>query len=130
MFPSFLKKFDSRKIKWISSKTGDQKVLASLDKKMEYYYSTADGREVYQQMVDSENNKQESTDNIGIDLIEYIATKRTTPLKIIEIECGRGNIYKRLRSKVPECDFHGVEVAPYIIELNKLDFPEASWSIG
>lgn len=49
--------------------------------------------------------------------------------KIIEIGCGPGNITKYLLSKRPDFDIFGIDIAPKMIELAKINNPTASFAV-
>ncbi len=48
--------------------------------------------------------------------------------KVLEIGCGPGNITKYLLSKRPDLKIHGIDIAPKMIELAKLNNPSASFA--
>ena len=48
--------------------------------------------------------------------------------KILEIGCGPGNITKYILSRRPEFDVFGIDIAPNMIELAKINNPTASFA--
>ena len=49
--------------------------------------------------------------------------------KILEIGCGPGNITKYLLSKRPDFDILGIDIAPNMVELAKINNPTAAFSV-
>lgn len=49
--------------------------------------------------------------------------------KLLEIGCGPGNITKYLLSKRPDFDIFGIDIAPNMIELAKLNNPTANFAV-
>lgn len=49
--------------------------------------------------------------------------------KILDLGCGPGNITKYLISKRPDFAVHGVDVAPQMIELAKINNPKATFEV-
>ncbi len=49
--------------------------------------------------------------------------------KLLEIGCGPGNITKYLISKRPDFNIFGIDIAPKMIELAKMNNPTASFAI-
>src|SRR5690606_31954708 len=49
--------------------------------------------------------------------------------KLLEIGCGPGNITKYLLSKRPDFDIFGIDIAPNMIELAKLNNPTAHFAV-
>ena len=48
---------------------------------------------------------------------------------VLEIGCGPGNITKYLLSKRPDFNIYGIDIAPKMIELAKLNNPSANFAI-
>lgn len=65
--------------------------------------------------------------NDTYDFICHFITKDKA--KILEIGCGPGNITKYLLSKRPDFDIFGIDIAPNMIELAKINNPTASFCI-
>lgn len=64
------------------------------------------------------------------DSYEFICTFIDKPkAKILEIGCGPGNMTKYLLSKRPDFDIFGIDIAPNMIELAKLNNPSANFAI-
>jgi 2-polyprenyl-3-methyl-5-hydroxy-6-metoxy-1,4-benzoquinol methylase len=49
--------------------------------------------------------------------------------KILEIGCGPGNITKYLLSRRPDFNIYGIDIAPNMIELAKINNPSANFSV-
>lgn len=49
--------------------------------------------------------------------------------KLLEIGCGPGNITKYLLSKRPDFDIFGIDIAPNMIELAKINNPTAQFAV-
>ena len=49
--------------------------------------------------------------------------------KILDIGCGPGNITKYILSRRPEFDVFGIDIAPNMIELAKINNPTASFAV-
>lgn len=49
--------------------------------------------------------------------------------KILEIGCGPGNITKYILSRRPDFDLFGIDIAPNMIELAKINNPTASFAV-
>lgn len=61
---------------------------------------------------------------------DYICNSVTEPqAKLLEIGCGPGNITKYLLSKRPDFDIFGIDIAPNMIELAKLNNPNAQFAV-
>ncbi|HMZ72780.1 MAG TPA: class I SAM-dependent methyltransferase [Saprospiraceae bacterium] len=61
---------------------------------------------------------------------DYICTSIDKPkAKLLEIGCGPGNITKYLLSKRPDFDILGIDIAPNMIELAKLNNPTAHFAV-
>lgn len=65
--------------------------------------------------------------NDSYDYICNIVTKQKA--KLLEIGCGPGNITKYLLSKRPDFDIFGIDIAPNMIELAKLNNPTANFEV-
>ena len=48
---------------------------------------------------------------------------------ILEIGCGPGNITKYLLSKRPDFNIFGIDIAPNMIELSKINNPKANFAV-
>jgi 2-polyprenyl-3-methyl-5-hydroxy-6-metoxy-1,4-benzoquinol methylase len=49
--------------------------------------------------------------------------------KLLEVGCGPGNITNYLLSKRPDFDIYGIDIAPNMVELSKMNNPGASFGI-
>jgi 2-polyprenyl-3-methyl-5-hydroxy-6-metoxy-1,4-benzoquinol methylase len=68
--------------------------------------------------------------NLYNDSYDYICnsvTKRKA--RLLEIGCGPGNITKYLLSKRPDFDIFGIDIAPNMIELAKVNNPTANFEV-
>lgn len=65
--------------------------------------------------------------NDSYDFICNSVTKQKA--KLLEIGCGPGNITKYLLSKRPDFDIFGIDIAPNMIELAKLNNPTANFEV-
>ncbi|MBF4493088.1 class I SAM-dependent methyltransferase [Flavobacterium sp. MR2016-29] len=59
----------------------------------------------------------------------FLNTLKGDQLNIFEIGCGPGNITKYLLSKNPDLKIKGIDIAPKMLELAKLNNPSASFEI-
>lgn len=65
--------------------------------------------------------------NDSYDYICNAVTKQKA--KLLEIGCGPGNITKYLLSKRPDFDIFGIDIAPNMIELAKVNNPTANFEV-
>jgi 2-polyprenyl-3-methyl-5-hydroxy-6-metoxy-1,4-benzoquinol methylase len=65
--------------------------------------------------------------NVSYDFI--INSVNKVNAKILEIGCGPGNITKYLLYKRPDFDIFGIDIAPNMIELAKMNNPLASFAV-
>jgi len=64
------------------------------------------------------------------DTYDFICNSITKDkAKLLEIGCGPGNITKYLLTKRPDFDIFGIDIAPNMIELAKINNPTASFGI-
>jgi 2-polyprenyl-3-methyl-5-hydroxy-6-metoxy-1,4-benzoquinol methylase len=64
------------------------------------------------------------------DTYDFICNSiRKVNAKILEIGCGPGNITKYLLKKRPDFDIFGIDIAPSMIELAKINNPTAAFSV-
>ena len=64
------------------------------------------------------------------DTYDYICNSIEKPkAKLLEIGCGPGNITKYLLSKRPDFDIFGIDIAPKMIELAKMNNPTAHFAV-
>lgn len=114
-----------RKFHWMSSVTGNAEVLADLNKQMSWFYGQAEGRESYQEMLDTQEESLPSEDSVRHLMPKYICNLK--PESVLEIGCANARLYRQLRSYGYTGAYSGIEVADYIIEQNKQRHPEATW---
>lgn len=99
--------------------------LQHLCSRMERFYSDASTRRTYQGMLDSQEAMQPGTEEA---LVRAILAD--CPKTVVEIGCGSGRIYERLRGRGFSGHFTGFEMAPEVITSNRIRFPEAEWRVG
>lgn len=64
------------------------------------------------------------------DSYDYFCNSIARPkAKLLEIGCGPGNVTKYLLSKRPDFDIFGIDIAPNMIELAKLNNPTAQFAV-
>ena len=64
------------------------------------------------------------------DTYDYICNSiNKQKAKILEIGCGPGNITKYLLTKRPDFDMFGIDIAPNMIELARLNNPTANFAV-
>lgn len=64
------------------------------------------------------------------DTYDFVCNSIDKPkAKILEIGCGPGNITKYLLSKRPDFEIFGIDIAPNMIELAKLNNPTAHFAV-
>lgn len=59
----------------------------------------------------------------------FLGTLKQDQLNIFEIGCGPGNITKYLLSKKPNLRIEGIDIAPKMVELAKLNNPSANFKV-
>ena len=68
--------------------------------------------------------------NLYNDSYDFICNSLTIyKAKLLEIGCGPGNISKYLLSKKPDFDILGIDIAPNMIELAKVNNPTATFKV-
>jgi SAM-dependent methyltransferase len=92
---------------------------------MEKYYSRWETRQAYQEMVDNEENHQPLTENA---LVQAALAHR--PAAVLEIGCGGGRLYRRLRRKGYQGQYTGLEMSAEVIAANRQQYPQDEWVLG
>ena len=115
----------SRQFRWISSINGNPEILSSLDKQMAWFYSQQDGREMYQSMLDTQEDVNNDLSSVRHLMPQYICDLK--PETILEIGCASGRLYRQLRQYGYQGNYSGLEVADYVIQQNRHEHPEANW---
>ena len=115
----------SRKLHWISSVNGDTAALAELDRVMADFYSQPKTRQRYQRMIDADASAQPVTESA---LRRAVLAKQ--PGRVLEIGCGSGRIYERLRDEGFTGAYTGLEMSAETIAQNARRFPDARWARG
>ena len=105
--------------------SGDPSELEELSRAMGAFYSHHATRGKYQAMVDAEHNALPSTESAMRTAI--LARKATS---ILEVGCGSGRIYRRLRSEGFRGSYTGLEVSPDMVARNTVEHPDATWIRG
>jgi len=115
-----------RRFDWVSSvDPAAEARLTLLSSKMARFYRSPITREAYQKMVDSPDSAQPETERM---LREWVIA--TSSGHVLEVGCGSGRIYKRLRGDGFRGYYTGVEMAPHVIDENKKRFTDACWICG
>jgi ubiquinone/menaquinone biosynthesis C-methylase UbiE len=60
---------------------------------------------------------------------DYLCNTLIPNAKILEIGCGPGNITKYLLNKRPDLHIHGIDIAPNMIELARVNNPKAHFDV-
>jgi SAM-dependent methyltransferase len=115
----------NREFNWISSVTGDPRALAELDEAMRAFYSQQASRHRYQKMIDADESAQPQTETAM-----RRAVLARNPFSILEVGCGSGRIYKRLRLEGFQGTYTGLEMSLEVVAQNRTMFPEAVWICG
>jgi len=92
---------------------------------MQSFYSQRETREAYQRMVDSEESSQPATEGA---LMRAVVDLR--PSSVLEVGCGSGRIYQRLRAQGCRSSYTGVELSAEVVRENMRRFPEGNWLCG
>lgn len=117
------------KLNWISSIKASPDQLDQLDKKMADFYSTLAQRQDYQQLNDDLHEADAHPNNKLADQIaDHIIANGYRNL--LEVGCGSGKIYARLKAKGFSGAYTGIEMAEYVIRGNQSAYPGASWRTG
>ena len=114
----------SRQFRWISSVSGDSTALARLNERMTWFYGQAEGRELYQTMLDTQE-AEVPKDSVRYHMPRYVADSGAN--KVLEVGCGNGRLYRQIREYGYAGKYTGIEVADYIIHGNQKRHPEAVW---
>src|SRR5207249_3289981 len=115
-----------RSFEWVSSVSSAKRLeLAELSSAMEEFYSHPQTRNFYQGMIDSPETEQPMTEGV---LRQAILDFR--PSSVLEVGCGSGRIYQRLRQQGYRNAYTGVELSPDVVAANRQRFPEATWVQG
>jgi SAM-dependent methyltransferase len=117
-----------RRLRWMSSTTGDPAILKDLDRRMAAFYGEAAQRGKYQAMLDTQEHHPLASDSVASRLLDLIVGSGAET--VLEVGCANGWLYRNLRRKGFGGTYHGVEVAPYLIDRNAARHPDAHWSCG
>lgn len=117
------------KLNWISSPKASPGLLKQLDSRMADFYSTLSQRQDYQQLNDDLHEAESHPNNkLAEQLAAYIITNGFRD--VLEVGCGSGKIYGRLKRLGFKGEYTGIEMAEYVIQANTAAYPEATWKTG
>jgi SAM-dependent methyltransferase len=120
------KKMGSRTFQWASSVEPKMETqLSKLSAAMDEFYGNVATRVAYQGMIDSEAAAQPQTEHTVCEAILCVK-----PSSVLEIGCGSGRIYERLKQMGLNARYTGVEISREVIASNAILFPEADWLCG
>ncbi|MFM6347056.1 MAG: class I SAM-dependent methyltransferase, partial [Dolichospermum sp.] len=102
--------------------------LSSLDKQMAWFYGQENGREMYQSMLDTQEDINIDVSSVRHLMPQYICDLK--PETILEIGCASGRLYRQLQQYGYQGNYSGVEVADYVIQQNRHKHPEINWQCG
>jgi ubiquinone/menaquinone biosynthesis C-methylase UbiE len=117
-----------RQFRWLSSVTGDPEILSNLNQKMAWFYGQVEGRSLYQEMLNEQEESLPSEESVRYLMPKYVSGLK--PQSILEIGCGNGRLYRQLRSYEYTGQYTGLDVADYLIQENTQRHPEATWRQG
>lgn len=117
------------KLQWVSGEKAPATVFEELNNKMSQFYQNMSSRQSYQDLNDI---LHESTDDATNHLAEMVASYiiRNGFKSVLEVGCGSGKIYERLKAQNFQGTYSGFEMAEEVIEGNRQRFPEAKWEAG
>lgn len=125
IYPNAVSRACRRRFVWISSVVGKSQALVSLDAAMMRFYSERATRDSYQALIDAESSAQPDTESAM-----RRAILRHRPSSVLEVGCGSGRIYGRLRAEGLKASYTGLELAPTVIQSNIISHSEARWICG
>jgi SAM-dependent methyltransferase len=115
-----------RRFEWVSSTDpGARSRLDQLSAAMIRFYSQEATREAYQAMIDAPESAQPALEGALRGAILREACDN-----VLEVGCGSGRIYRRLRCEGLRARYTGIEMADHVIADNRARFPEAQWIAG
>lgn len=114
-----------RRFRWISSVTGDPEALNELHARMQRFYSVAEERHRYQEMLDQAEGISLSETSVRHLMPAYVSALR--PGAVIEIGCGSGRLYRQLREYGFKGAYAGIELSEALIRQNRFRHPDAEW---
>lgn len=115
----------NRQFRWMSSVTGSAEVLSALNAQMSAFYGERDRRECYQEMVRNQDVGSPAEESVRHLMPKYVCD--LGPVRILEVGCGDGRLYRQLRSYGYARQYVGIDVADYLIRDNEGRHPEAEW---
>jgi SAM-dependent methyltransferase len=115
-----------RRFEWVSSTDpAAQSRLEQLSTAMSRFYGQQATRQTYQAMIDAPESAQPAVEGAL-----RRAVLRDACETVLEVGCGSGRIYERLRCEGLRARYTGVEMADHVIADNRARFPEAQWITG
>jgi glycosyltransferase involved in cell wall biosynthesis len=115
-----------RLFRWVSSVDPlNEPQLQFLSTQMGRFYSLPATRDAYQAMIDHDASAQPLTEGEMRKAILAAQGK-----SVMEVGCGSGRIYERLRSSGLTAAYTGLEMSPKVIASNRDKFPEVTWICG
>jgi SAM-dependent methyltransferase len=116
------------KLNWIAVEQASPDLLKDLDSKMSEFYSSFEKRNDYQKLNDQTHEDFDSNNRLAKQIATYIVGHGLKD--VVEIGCGSGKIYGHLLEADFSGSYTGIEMASYVIDANKLKYPNASWRVG
>jgi ubiquinone/menaquinone biosynthesis C-methylase UbiE len=117
-----------RQFHWMSSVNGDPEILKTLSQRMAWFYGEIEGRSLYQEMLDTQEEALPPQESVRHLMPKYICD--SNPSSVLEIGCGDGRLYRQLREYGYAGQYAGIEMADYLIQENARRHPEANWHHG
>jgi ubiquinone/menaquinone biosynthesis C-methylase UbiE len=116
-----------RRFRWLSSFKGNERLLSDLNARMNWFYGQLDGRSLYQEMLDDQE-EEPSSDAVRVEMPKYLCA--LNPETVLEVGCANGRLYRQLRRYGYAGEYFGLEVADFLIKKNKARHAEVSWNCG
>jgi 2-polyprenyl-3-methyl-5-hydroxy-6-metoxy-1,4-benzoquinol methylase len=85
--------------------------------------------EIFDKLAELYQSKFMDVSAYASELDSFLALFASPNPNILEIACGPGNITKYILSKNPSLNILGIDLAPKMIELAKLNCPEAQFEV-
>ncbi len=122
-------KFPGRKFNWISGADNSKAdLLNELDINMSSFYSDHSKRELYQHMLEEDEDLQPDKRSVRYQLPLYIFESGLPD--VLEIGCSNGKLYRLLKKMGFSGNYTGIDLPDYIITKNKINHPECNWYKG
>jgi SAM-dependent methyltransferase len=117
-----------RSLAWVSSTRGNAATLAELERAMAEFYGRREQRDLYQQMLSSQEDSPLAPGSPGDWLLSAVV--QSGARTVLEVGCGNGWLYRHLRTRGFTGAYTGMEMAEYVIAAHRARHPEASWVVG